>query len=66
MEKRKNNPARLAVDVAGGVTKLATALRLKRNCVGAWVRRGNIPAKYVADVSKVTGIARERLNEAFR
>ena len=66
MEQHKTNPARLAVDVAGGVTRLAKALHLKRNTVGAWVRRGAIPAKHVSAVSKATGIARERLNDAFR
>lgn len=45
----------LAIEKAGGVGKLATALGLKQNVVSNWRQRGNVPANQCAAVALASG-----------
>lgn len=65
--KEKLNPALLAVRAVGTQKKLASLVdrKLTRQAVADWVRKGRIPLKRVAAVSRVTGIPKKLLDPAF-
>lgn len=49
-----------AIEVAGGVTRLAEKLAASPQVVANWKKRG-VPAKRVLDVESATGIPRHEL-----
>ena len=61
-----------AIDIMGGYSATAKKISaggkaLTYQAVQSWVKQGNIPARYVLDVSRETGISPEALNpEVFR
>lgn len=61
-----------AIDIMGGYSATAKKISsggkvLTYQAIQSWVKQGNIPARYVLDVSKETGISPEVLNpEVFR
>jgi DNA-binding transcriptional regulator YdaS (Cro superfamily) len=61
----ENNPAFNAAQSMGGVTALARAVGVSRQCAGAWIARGRIPSKHVMAVSRATGIEPHDLNPDF-
>ncbi|MDY3115954.1 MAG: hypothetical protein SOR95_08275 [Sutterella sp.] len=66
MSKLQNqplNPALLAVKKAGGAKELGESLhpKVSRQAVEAWVRRGHIPVKRIAEVARVTKIPTDLL-----
>jgi DNA-binding transcriptional regulator YdaS (Cro superfamily) len=58
----------LAIERAGGVTKLSQALAIGNPSVVAnWRTRGRIPAERVIEVERITGIPREQIRpDIFR
>lgn len=48
----------MAVHQAGSQSELARRLRVKRQVVSAWVRRGRVPRDWVERVSAQTGVDR--------
>ncbi len=55
------NVVQEAIDAAGGVTALATALGLKPPSIIKWRDNQRVPLKRVRDVSAATGIPKHRL-----
>ena len=66
-ENSQMNPVVLAVSAAGGRKNLAQALRppVSRQAVESWLKKGEIPAKRVPDVARVTGIPKRLLSPLF-
>ncbi len=53
---------KLAIEAAGNQSKLARALNKKPQVVSYWWNNiGRIPAEYVPDVEKATGVPRHEL-----
>lgn len=52
----------LAVEKLGGVTKAATALRVKNpSTVANWRSRGRVPPERVLEIESLTGVSRHDL-----
>jgi len=51
----------LAIDSAGGVSKLAVALGVSQNVVSNWKKRGKAPAARCPYIEAVTGVTCEML-----
>jgi DNA-binding transcriptional regulator YdaS (Cro superfamily) len=49
-----NSPIERAIDVAGGVSALATAIGVRPNVVGNWKLRGNVPAAHCLQIEQAT------------
>jgi len=54
-------PIDRAIEAAGGVTKLATAIGQKSNTVGNWRLRGQVPAQHCAAIEAASGVSRHEL-----
>ena len=50
-----------AVEVAGGVGKLAAAIGVAQNVVSNWRKRGKVPAEHVLAIEAATGVSRHLL-----
>jgi DNA-binding transcriptional regulator YdaS (Cro superfamily) len=61
-----DNPVDLAIAVAGSAYALAEKLGVTRQCITHWRRSGSIPIAKVPDVSRVTGIPKAKLHDAFK
>ena len=48
----------MAIHEAGSQSELARRLRVKRQVVGGWVRRGRVPGDWVERVVAETGVDR--------
>lgn len=48
------NPLDLAIEAAGGIVKLATAIGLRPNVVGNWKLRGQVPAERCLAIEQAT------------
>lgn len=54
---------RKACEKAGGQTAVARALELgSQGTVSSWILRGKIPAKYVLELERLSGISRHELS----
>lgn len=53
----------LAIEKAGGQTKIADALGITQGHIGKWISRDRKapPAEYVLKIEEVTGISRHKL-----
>ncbi len=62
-----NNSVLMAVKAVGGRGALAKKLSppISRQAVDRWVRLGVVPPKRVLEVSKLTGIPKEKLSPLF-
>lgn len=49
------NALDLAIQIVGGVTKLATAIGQRQNVVSNWKARGRVPAEHCAAIEVATG-----------
>lgn len=50
-----------AVEVAGGVGKLAASIGVAQNVVSNWRKRGKVPAEHVLAIEAATGVSRHLL-----
>ncbi len=56
-----------AITSAGGMAALARSLNLSGyQVVQSWLANGNVPAEYCAEVERLYGISRSRLNRKWR
>lgn len=50
-----------AIEKAGGVTALASAIGVSQSVVSNWKSRKSVPPVYCADIEKATGVKRQKL-----
>ncbi|WP_045770856.1 transcriptional regulator [Xanthomonas albilineans] len=50
-----------AVEVAGGVGKLAASIGVAQNVVSNWRKRRKVPSKHVLAIEAATGVSRHDL-----
>lgn len=59
---KKKPPVEQVIEVLGGASKVAAALKLKSaSVVLNWRARGQVPAERVLEVEKLSGISRHEL-----
>ena len=59
-----NVAATKAIRLAGGITKVAEALRISKQAVSAW---RDVPPRYVVTLERLSGIPRQKIRpDVFR